>query len=168
MTSLKHVKIGQRLRTCETGDLCIQQWVYISLRILATVRFVKALNGNSLIFAHPSTLNNRKPIHSNKILTIQQGEPCYLSIWSNPWRLHKKYQTPRVKPCYCLPRISNGTNSPRPSLLFRQNFMRVCNVYTNSKIKCIIRIRLLSNLLRADNQPRWLSGMTDNHFADVT
>ncbi len=29
-------------------------------------------------------------VHSHKILTIQQGEPCYLSIWSNPCTLHKE------------------------------------------------------------------------------
>ncbi len=34
-------------------------------------------------------------------------------------------QIPRVKPCWCLPRISNGTNSPRLALLYRLNFMRV-------------------------------------------
>ncbi len=31
-------------------------------------------------------------LHSHKILTIQQGEPCYLSIWSNLCRLHKGCQ----------------------------------------------------------------------------
>ncbi len=34
-------------------------------------------------------------------------------------------QIPWVKPCWFLPRISNGTNSPRLALLYRQNFIRV-------------------------------------------
>ena len=34
--------------------------------------------------------------HSHKILTIQQGEPCYLSSWSNPCTFHKKYQVGRA------------------------------------------------------------------------
>ena len=35
------------------------------------------------------------------------------------------HHTPRVTPRWCLPRISNGTNSPRLALLYRQNFGRV-------------------------------------------
>ncbi len=34
------------------------------------------------------------------------------------------HQTPQGKPCWCLPRISNETNSPRLALLYRQNFER--------------------------------------------
>ncbi len=57
------------------------------------------------------TLKEEK-LHSHKILMIQQGEPCCLSIWPNPCRLQwvvKRnvkqvgevfhVQTPRVKPC---------------------------------------------------------------------
>ncbi len=39
---------------------------------------------------------NPDMIHSHKILTIEQGEPCYLSIWSNPCRLHKECQAGRA------------------------------------------------------------------------
>ncbi len=31
-------------------------------------------------------------LHSHKILTIQQGEPCYLSIWSNPVNAFEDFQ----------------------------------------------------------------------------
>ncbi len=46
-------------------------------------------------------------IHSHKIPMTQQGKHCYLSILSN--------QVVRSV-CWCLPRISNGTNSPRLAL----------------------------------------------------
>ncbi len=35
-------------------------------------------------------------VHSHKILTIQQGEPCYLSIWSNLCTLHNECQADRA------------------------------------------------------------------------
>ncbi len=39
-----------------------------------------------------------------------------------------------VKPCWGLPRISNGTNSPRLTLLYRQHFWRVqVIIYNNFK-----------------------------------
>ncbi len=68
-------------------------------------------------------------LHSHKILSIQQGKPCYLSILSNPRSDQEESQAgiPRVKPCWCLPRISNGTNSPGLALLYCRNFMRVYN-----------------------------------------
>ncbi len=38
---------------------------------------------------------------------------------------HSPWVTSRGKPSWCLPRIFNGTNSPRVVLLFHQNFGRV-------------------------------------------
>ncbi len=64
-------------------------------------------------------------IHSYEILTIEQGEPCYLSIWSNACTFHKECQANLSKPRWCLWRISNGTNSLKPALLYRRNFERV-------------------------------------------
>ncbi len=65
-------------------------------------------------------------------MTIQQGEPCYLSILSNPWALYKKYKAGRLS----MPRPSStplmlaedfqwNLNSLKLSLLYRQNFERV-------------------------------------------
>ena len=75
--------------------------------------------------------------YSSKILTIQQGQPLGVSSTVNPWQAstgfnsgefdcrdisstcrYLSHQTPRVKPYWCLPRIYNGTNSPRLALLY--------------------------------------------------
>ena len=45
-----------------------------------------------------------------------------------PWHFVQPLLRPRVKP---LPRISNGTNSPRLALLYRRNIMRVWTYYLN-------------------------------------
>ncbi len=63
-------------------------------------------------------------LHSSKILTIQQkGFKPNSGIKFHDFT--DLGQTPWVKPCWCLPRISNGTISPRLALLYRQNFGRV-------------------------------------------
>ncbi len=51
-------------------------------------------------------------IHSHKILMTQQGEPCYLSIWSNPCRLHKECQAGRAYYLAKLPEL-NPVNACR-------------------------------------------------------
>ncbi len=70
------------LHSCHTHGLILWWARCLGTLIPLPCSATKALNGNSFIFGHPSTLNNRKPIGcADPTLDVCDGGTPYVAFW---------------------------------------------------------------------------------------